>query len=399
MQVWIPSSTWWSKGIFKETLVALINYITQVQFDFGAIACLQAECDRIGIGRPMIVTDMGVRAAGIIDWVLAQLRDASMVAVFDQTPPNPNESAVRAAVKIYQEGKFDGIIAVGGGSAMDLAKAVAVCATHPGPLKTFAAIDGGMVRITAATAPVIAIPTTSGTGSEVGRGAMLILDDGRKVGILSPHIIPKSAICDPELTLDLPPLLTAATGMDAITHCLETFMSPAFNPPAEGIALDGLWRAWAHIQRATNEPHDREARLHMMSASMQGAMTFQKGLGAVHSLSHSLGGINPRLHHGTLNAIFLPAVIEFNKGASSIQKDKKLERIAQAMGLSGPADIVPAIKVMNQEIGLPAGLGALGVTPDMFPKIIQGAMADHCHKTNPRIATEEEYALMLHQSL
>lgn len=379
--------------------MALINYITQIQFDFGAIACLQSECDRIGIHRPMIVTDKGVCAAGIIVRVLAQLKHASTVAVFDQTPPNPNESAVRGAVEVYLAGKFDGIIAVGGGSAMDLAKAVAVCATHPGPLKTFAAIDGGIARITAATAPVIAIATTAGTGSEVGRGAMLILDDGRKVGILSPHVVPKSAICDPELTLDLPPLLTAATGMDAITHCLETFMSPAFNPPAEGIALDGLWRGWAHIQRATNAPHDRDARLHMMSASMQGAMAFQKGLGAVHSLSHALGAINPRLHHGTLNAIFLPVVIEFNKGAPSIQKDKKLERIAQAMGLSGPADIVPAIKVMNQEIGLPAGLGTLGVTPDMFPKIIQGAMADHCHKTNPRIATEEEYALMLQQSL
>jgi alcohol dehydrogenase class IV len=379
--------------------MALINYITQVQFDFGAVSLVQQECDRIGIRRPMIVTDAGIKAAGIIDQVLAHLKNRSAVAVFDQTPPNPNESAVRVAVELYREGAFDGIVAVGGGSSIDLAKGVAVCATHVGPLKTFAAIEGGAARITSATAPVIAIPTTAGTGSEVGRGAILILDDGRKVGILSPHLVPKSAICDPELTLGLPPALTAATGMDAIAHCLETFMAPAFNPPADGIALDGLWRAWAHIERATRDPGDREARMNMMSASMQGAMAFQKGLGCVHSLSHSLGGLNPRLHHGTLNAIFLPAVIAFNKDSESVRREKKLPRIAQAMGLSDPAEIVPAIKSMNRRLGLPAGLKDLGVTADMFPKIIQGALADHSHKTNPRIASEEDYARMLEQSL
>ena len=379
--------------------MSLINYITQVQFDFGAIGLLQQECDRIGIRHPLIVTDAGIRAAGIIDRVLAQLSNPSAAAVFDQTPPNPNEAAVRAAVEMYREGGFDGIIAVGGGSSIDLAKGVAVCGTHTGPLKSFAVIEGGVARITSATAPVIAIPTTAGTGSEVGRGAILILDDGRKVGVLSPYLVPKAAICDPELTMNLPPLMTAATGMDAIAHCLETFMAPAFNPPADGIALDGLWRAWAHIERATKEPHDREARLNMMSASMQGAMAFQKGLGCVHSLSHSLGGMNPRLHHGTLNAIFLPAIIQFNKESPSVKQEKKLERIAQAMGLDSPAEIGSAIKAMTQRLGLPAGLKELGVSADMFPKIIQGALADHSHKTNPRIASEADYESMLTQSL
>ena len=379
--------------------MALINYITQVQFAFGAVSLVQQECERIGIHRPMIVTDAGVKAAGLIDRVLGHLNNASAVGVFDQTPPNPHENAVRAAAQMYRDGGFDGIIAVGGGSSIDLAKGVAVCVTHIGALKTFAAVEGGVARITSATAPVIAIPTTAGTGSEVGRGAVLILDDGRKVGVLSPYLVPKSAICDPELTFGLPARLTAATGMDAIAHCLETFMAPAFNPPAEGIALDGLWRAWAHIEQATRDPQNRDARMNMMSASMQGAMAFQKGLGCVHSLSHSLGGFNPRLHHGTLNAMLLPAVIEFNKSAESMQKDKKLERIAQAMGLNAPADVAPAIKAMNQKIGLPTGLGALGVTPEMFPKIIQGAMADHCHQTNPRIASQEEYASILEQSL
>lgn len=379
--------------------MALINYITQIQFDFGAISLLQSECERVGIKRPMLVTDAGVRAAGLVDRVLAQLKEPKSVQVYDQTPPNPHEAAVRDALAMYKQGNFDGMIALGGGSAMDLAKAVAVCAAHPGPLKDFIAVNGGTARITAATAPIIAIPTTAGTGSEVGRGAMLILDDGRKVGLLSPHIVPKSAICDPELTLDLPPLLTAATGMDAITHCCETFMSSALNFPAEGIALDGLWRGWRHIERATKTPHDREARFHMMSASTQGAMAFQKGLGAVHSLSHALGGINPKLHHGTLNAMFLPAVILFNASEASMQKGKKLERLAETMGLSGPADVAPSIKELNQRLGLPSGLAAMGVTPEMFPKIIEGAMADHCHKTNPRTPTPDDYAALLKQSM
>jgi len=381
--------------------MALINYVVPVQFDFGAVSLVQQECDRIGIRFPMIVTDKGVRQTGIIDRVLACLKDASAVGVFDKTPSNPNEAAVREAAAMYREGGFDGIIAVGGGSSIDLAKGVAVCATHAGPLKTFAVIEGGLSRVTSATAPVVAIPTTAGTGSEVGRGAILILDDGRKVGIISPHVLPKAAICDPELTLDLPAFLTAATGMDAIAHCLETFMSPAFNPPADGIALDGLRRAWAHIERATKEPHDREARLNMMSASMQGAMAFQKGLGCVHSLSHSLGGIDPRLHHGTLNAVFLPAIIDFNKESPTVLNEDKMARIAQAMGLalSSAAEIGAAIKAMNRKLGLPAGLAEMGVTSDMFPKIIQGALKDHSHNTNPRVASEEDYARMLEQSM
>src|SRR5690606_25807893 len=188
-----------------------------------------------------------------LDAVMTNLEQPDLAVIFDETPPNPNERAVHKAAAMYIENDCDGVIAIGGGSSIDLAKGVAVCATHEGPLKQFAVIEGGLAKITSTTAPVIAIPTTAGTGSEVGRGAILILDDGRKVGILSPHVLPKSAICDPELTLDLPPLLTAATGMDAIAHCIETFLSPQFNPPADGIALDGLRRAWAHIELAVSE--------------------------------------------------------------------------------------------------------------------------------------------------
>ena len=191
--------------------------------------------------------------------------------------------------------------------------------------------------------------------------------------------------------------------MDAIAHCIETFMAPALNPPADGIALDGLARGWAHIERATRDGTDRDARFNMMSASMQGAMAFQKGLGCVHSLSHSLGGVNPRLHHGTLNAMFLPAVVRFNAGAASVQREQRLQRMAHAMGLAGcdaaGTEVADAIGAMNARLGLPSGLGAMGVTEDIFERVIDGAMADHCHQTNPRIATRADYRDMLAASL
>jgi alcohol dehydrogenase class IV len=322
-----------------------------------------------------------------------------VACVFDQTPANPTEAAVRAATEVFKAQNCDGLIALGGGSAMDCAKGVAIAATHPGPLKTYATIEGGSALITEHVAPLIAVPTTSGTGSEVARGAIIIVDDHRKLGFHSWHLVPKAAICDPELTLGLPPALTAATGMDAIAHCMETFMAPAFNPPADGIALDGLARGWAHIERATQNGQDREARLNMMSASMQGAMAFQKGLGCVHSLSHSLGGVNPRLHHGTLNALFLPAVIEFNASAESMQKEQRLQRMAHAMGLRLGSDIAPAITAMNARLGLPTGLGAIGVDVAQFEQIIAGAMADHCHKTGPRLATQDDYRHLLLQAM
>jgi 4-hydroxybutyrate dehydrogenase len=378
--------------------MAQILYITNILIEFGALAQLQAECQRVGISRPLIVTDAGVKAVGLLDKAQAALPDLPL-AVFDGTPSNPTEAAVRAAVAVYQREGCNGLIALGGGSAIDCAKGVAIASTHEGPLKTYATIEGGSPKITDRVPPLIAVPTTAGTGSEVARGAIVIVDDGRKLGFHSWHLVPKTALLDPELTLGLPPLLTAATGMDAIAHCMETFMAAPFNPPADGIALDGLQRGWAHIERATANGQDREARLNMMSASMQGAMAFQKGLGCVHSLSHSLGGVNPRLHHGTLNALFLPAVIAFNAQAESVQKERRLERMAQAMGLSGAADLGPAIRDMNARLGLPSGLAALGVTPDLFDKVIEGALADHCHKTNPRLASADDYRAMLEASM
>ena len=378
--------------------MALIQYLTQIEFDYGALAQIQAHCQRAGITRALVVTDKGVRAAGVLQPVLDALGDVA-VAVFDDVPSNPTEAAVRGAVAVYEKERCNGLIAVGGGSAIDCAKGVAIAATHPGPLKTYATIEGGSPKITDAAAPLIAVPTTAGTGSEVARGAIVIVDDGRKLGFHSWSLMPKAAICDPALTLGLPPMLTAATGMDAIAHCMETFMAPAFNPPADGIALEGLRRGWAHIERATRDGADREARLNMMAASIHGAMGFQKGLGCVHSLSHSLGGANPKLHHGTLNAVFLPAVIRFNAGAESIQKEERLARMAQAMGLEKSADVAQAVHDMTARLGLPTGLAAMDVTEDMFDAVIEHALLDHCHKTNPRIASADDYRRMLNESM
>ena len=400
MMKWICRGKMVQRTKFNEesSSMAFIYYVTQIQFDFGAIKLLKQECERVGITRPLIVSDVGVKAAGILQKALDQLPGMT-VAVFDQTPSNPTEAAVRAAAALYKSGNCDGLIAVGGGSAIDCAKGVAIAATHEGPLTTYATIEGGSLKITDRAAPLIAVPTTSGTGSEVARGAIIIVDDHRKLGFHSWHIVPKAAICDPELTLGLPARLTAATGMDAIAHCMETFMSAAFNPPADGIALDGLERGWAHIERATRDGSDREARFNLMSASMQGAMAFQKGLGCVHSLSHSLGGVDPRLHHGTLNAMFLPAVVQFNASAESMQKEKRLDRMARAMGLASGSDVASALREMNERLNLPSGLAQMNVQGDAFEKIIYGAMLDHCHKTNPRLATAEDYTNILEQSM
>jgi 4-hydroxybutyrate dehydrogenase len=382
--------------------MAYIYYLTHIHLGYDALEQLPSECRRAGIARPLVVTDKGVVAAGLVQRALDALGLAS-VPVFDDTPANPTEAMVLAAAARYREEGCDGLIAVGGGSSIDLAKGVAIVATHPGALAEYATIEGGSGKITEAAAPLIAIPTTSGTGSEVARGAIVILNDGRKLGFHSWHLLPKAAICDPGLTLGLPAGLTAATGMDAIAHCIETFLAPSFNPPADGIALDGLERAWAHIERVTQDGSDREARLNMMSASMQGAMAFQKGLGCVHSLSHPLGGVpvNGRtsLHHGTLNAVVLPAVLRFNEGAPSVIENRRYARMRRVMGLPPDADVAQSVHDMTARLGLPTGLRQLGVDESVFDKVIRGALVDHCHKTNPREASAEDYRRMLTESL
>jgi alcohol dehydrogenase class IV len=374
--------------------LADILYLSHVRFGFGTLDELPAALTSLGVARPLLVTDRGVRAAGILDRVVAAC--PAGCPVFDATPTNPTETAVEAALAVYRAEGCDGLVAVGGGSPIDLAKGVALLAAHPGPLASYAAIVGGVPKITAATSPVVAIPTTAGTGSEVGRAALITLADGRKLGFISPHLIPKAAICDPELTLGMPAWLTAATGMDAVTHCVETYLSPRFNPPAEAIALDGLARAVAWIERAVTDGSDRTARQEMMMAALEGGLTFQKGLGAVHALSHPLGGLKePSLHHGTLNAVLLPAVLRFNEPAAQ----EKYGVLRRVVGLPEDASLPDFFAGLAARLGLPPGLQAMGVPTTCLPTIAHHATLDHSAATNPRQAGEAEFLALLEESM
>jgi 4-hydroxybutyrate dehydrogenase len=375
--------------------MATITYLTTIQFDFGVLRLLPDELRRLGIGRPMLVTDRGVVGAGLAQRVLDAIGQAAAVTLWDDTPANPTEDAVMRAAAVWRASGCDGLIAVGGGSSIDLAKAVGLIVTHPEPLAQYAAVEGGVARITPAVAPLVAIPTTAGTGSEVGRGSVIVMRDGRKLGLLSPHLLPRLALCDPELTLGLPPLLTAATGMDAVAHCIETFLAPAVNPPAEAIALDGLRRAVGHIERATRDGADRQARWEMMMAAMEGAMAFQKGLGAVHALSHPLGALpGLALHHGTLNAVLLPAVLRFNAPVVV----HKAAVLNDALGIGPTDDPAAFIEGLNRRLGLPGGLAAMGVPRAALAGVAQAAPRDHCHLTNPRVASIDDYLGLLEQA-
>lgn len=380
--------------------MALITYLTRIQFDFGALKLLDAELQLLGIRRPLIVTDKGVISAGLWGKVKDQLPGNMPLTMYEGTPENPTEAAMRDALKIYKNEGCDGIIAVGGGSPMDLAKAVALMATHPGTsLQPYSFVEGGAGKITAAVAPIVAIPTTSGTGSEVSRGGVIIMDSGRKLAIGSPHLIPKLALIDPELTLSLPPHLTAGTGMDAFTHNIECFLANVFNPPADSIALDGLEKAWNNVERATKDGHDREARYNMAMAAMEGAMVFQKGLGAVHALSHPTGGLKGyRTHHGTLNAIYLPAVLRFNEPAVG----DKFRKVGQVMGLKeserNAAGVAEAVAALNERLGIPKGLSKVGLKDDAIEQIADGALGDHCHLSTPRQPTRAQYVELIQQS-
>ncbi len=337
--------------------MAQMNYLTACTFDFGALAQLPKVLKSLGVTRPFVVTDPGLKANGLLDKVLAALGDAP-AGVFTETPANPTEAAAAKAADAYRAADANGIIAFGGGSSMDLAKGMGLMITHEGPFERLGATQRGM-RLITPIPPLVAVPTTAGTGSEVSVGAILILDNGRKETFVSPHLVPKAAVCDPELTLGLPPMLTAATGMDAMTHCIEAVLSPVVHPPAEAIGLDGAERLGENIERAVSNGGDRDARWHMMMGSFQGALAFVKGLGAVHGLSHALGRIHDlKLHHGTLNAVILPHSLAMIGDAA----EEKFVRLRRALGLPQGADLADAISDLNARIGLPASLGAMGVT-------------------------------------
>lgn len=366
--------------------MATIQYLTRIEFENGAITQIPSLIKELGSHRPMIVTDPFLAQSDILKRLKALLGDSAVL--FAQTPQNPTEEAVELGVKVYKEQQCDGLIAIGGGSSIDLAKGVALLATHDGPLEKYAVILGGLSKITAKLPPVIAIPTTAGTGSEVGRGALITLRDGRKLGFISPYLIPKIAVCDPELTYGLPPGLTAATGMDALTHCIETFLSPKINPPADAIALDGVHRAAKWIETAYQDGSNKEARWNMMMASLQGGLTFQKGLGAVHSMSHPLGGLkSPILHHGTLNALILSAVLRFNRPSC----EEKLATLERTIGLDANVKLENFIEQLNQRLGLPKSLSQMGVEKQQLSKMVEGALNDHSTASNPRPLTRQDF--------
>lgn len=375
--------------------MATIQYLTRIEFDYGAIKTLASLLSSLGISKPLLVTDPFLSKTAIVADIEQLLKKFNPI-LFANTPQNPTEEAVEDAVQVYLAEKCDGIIAIGGGSSIDLAKGVALLATHPGPIEQYAVILGGLEKISSKVVPVIAVPTTAGTGSEVGRAALISLRDGRKLGFISPHLIPKIALCDPELTLGLPAGLTAATGMDALTHCIETYLSPRVNPPADAIAIDGAKRAAAWVEIAFTDGSNRDARWNMMMASLQGGLTFQKGLGAVHSMSHPLGGLkSPVLHHGTLNAVILPAVLRFNESHCT----KKFADLKAAMGVPNDTSLDRFIENLNQKLNLPKSLSAMGVTPEIIPAMVEGALKDHSSASNPRPLNKKDFEILFEEAL
>ena len=366
-----------------------LNYFNRPYFENGAIKKISEVLKAQGIKNPLICTDPGLSSIGMTDRIRNLISNEFSSSFYEETPANPTEKAVDEALELYKANDCDGVIGFGGGSSIDLAKAVAIMANHKGNLIDYSVNEGGYEKITE-TMPMIAIPTTSGTGSEVSVGSLITMNDGRKLIFASPHLIPNAAICDPELTIGLPPVLTAGSGMDALTHCIEAILSPINDPPAEAVGIDGIEKIIKEesLIKACKDGHDKEARWNMMMASTEGAMAFSKGLGAVHSMSHALGANQElRLHHGTLNAVILPSVLRFNKE----HVGNKYSRIARAMGKNESIDLANEIEKLNEEIGIPSNLAEMGVTEDMIPKLVAHAITDPSNLTTPRLPSQEEW--------
>jgi alcohol dehydrogenase class IV len=385
-------------------MISRFSFPTRIVFGPGAVRELGNEATQLGIARPLLVTDCGIVACGLAEKILAESRQAGLApTLFEDVDPNPVEKNVQDGVEAYRRGKCDGVIGLGGGSPIDVAKAIRLAETHPLPLEQYDDQLDGASRIHDDVLPMIAIATTAGTGSEVGRSTVIILrSTDRKTVIFSPHLMPNVALADPDLTIGMPPKITAGTGFDALTHNVEAYLALGYHPMCDAIALQGARLAIQNLPRAVQDGKDLEARSNMMMAAMMGAVAFQKGLGAVHSLAHPLSSI-ANLHHGTTNGILLPHVLEFNR----LTCEERLKDLAVAMEVAGSQQsaeeaataLINRLRKLLHEVGIPATLGALGVTRHQIPLLARKAMEDACHQLNPRPCTEADMVALYEKAL
>jgi len=370
-----------------------MSFPTRIVHGRGAIRELPAELQRVGARKLLLVTDKGILQAGLLGGVTPLLDRAGIgFAVFSEFEPNPTDADALRGVDAYRAARADAILAVGGGASLDMGKAVRLLVHHEPPLTKYDDAKGGDRFITEKQPPFIAVPTTAGTGSEVGRSTVLVID-GTKVVIFSPHLLANAAVLDPELTVGLPPFITAATGMDALTHNLEAYVAKGDHPLADAIALDGLRRIALHLGRAVKNGKDIEAREQMLLGSAMGAIAFQKGLGACHSVAHALTPV-AGTHHGLANSLMLPTVIEFNRAAA----EERLATAAVALGADPRMSTherahacAQLVDDLRAACGLPRRLSQAGVKREMIPRLVEKAVADACHQSNPRPCTPADF--------
>ena len=364
------------------------SYPTAIKFGAGRIAELAEQCKAVGMTRPLLVTDKALATLPITAQALDILEAAGLGrAVFSDVDPNPNEHNMEAGIAVYKAGGHDGVVCFGGGSALDLGKMIALMAGQTVSVWDLEDIGDWWTRADASRiAPIIAVPTTAGTGSEVGRAGVLTNSATHKKKIIfHPKLMPAVTICDPELTVGMPKFITAGTGMDAFAHCLEAYSSPFFHPMSQGIALEGMRLVNEYLPRAYAVPGDLEARAQMMAAAAMGAVAFQKGLGAIHSLSHPVGAVYGT-HHGTTNAVVMPMVLDFNRPAI----EERLARAADYLGIKGGFDGFRArVMELRAELGIPANLSAMGVEAARLDELTEMALEDPSCGGNPIEMTRE----------
>ncbi len=378
------------------TINANWSYPTSIRFGAGRISEIADACTTAGIKNPLLITDRGLADMEITTRTLDLLDQAGHGrAIFADVDPNPNEKNAEAGVKAFKDGGHDGVVAFGGGSGLDLGKLVAFLAGQTRPLWDFEDIGDWWTRADAdAIAPIVAVPTTAGTGSEVGRASVITnsVTEQKKI-IFHPKFLPSVVICDPELTVGMPKFITAGTGLDAFAHCVEAYCSPHYHPMSQGMALEGMRLVKDYLPRAYEEGSDLEARAHMMSAAAMGATAFQKGLGAIHALSHPIGAIY-HTHHGTTNAVCMPAVLQFNRPAI----EDLMARAASYLGISGGFDgFCSYVDDLNSSLGIPTSLGELGIENPDVDRIVDGALIDPSTGGNPIEMTRENTRALLEQ--